>query len=277
MTKTAGLRTLDVDGATLRYVIDGSVEGAGKCVPIAFAHAWCSKLEHWSPQAQHLAGRRTVVRWDRRGMGRSISAEPAEGPERHARDLAAILDREGIERVVVAGHAGGGPTAVAFAATCPERTAGLVVVDMQLPRSSASSDVDRVAEGIDRTVDRLCRNDGAAFFERMYRTFFGPRADPAAVDDAVANALATPLAATIAELRQMTQVPLLAGRVTSPLLWVSAQPTDTAAVRAVFAATPEPLVGHVVGSGHFVPLEVPQQLNPMIDLFLDLIDGGASA
>ena len=52
MTRAGGERALEVDGATLRYV----VEGAGSGVPIAFAHGWCSKLEHWAPQAEHLAG-----------------------------------------------------------------------------------------------------------------------------------------------------------------------------------------------------------------------------
>ena len=53
--------------------------------------------------------------------------------------------------------------------------------------------------------------------------------------------------------------------------------SDTAAVLATFpAASPGPLVGHVVGSGHFVQLEVPEQLNPMLDLFLDTLDGGTA-
>jgi pimeloyl-ACP methyl ester carboxylesterase len=272
-------RTLALDGAVLRYLVEGS--GAG--VPMAFAHGWCSKLEHWAPQAEHLAGSRTVVRWDRRGMGRSTSAAPAESPRRHAEDLVAILDREGLDRVVIAGHAGGGPTAAAFAATYPERTLGLVMVDTRVHRPAPPGQQDRFAEGIDRSTRRLAGDDGRAHFERMYRAFFGPRADRAIVDDAVANALGTPLPIATAEMRHMVgDVAALAERVTCPVLWASAQPTDTAPVLATFpAAVPPPLVGHVVGSGHFVQLEVPEQLNPMIDVFLDtlddLIDRGATA
>lgn len=274
MTQTRSERTLDLDGATLRYV----VEGAGDAVPIAFAHGWCSKLEHWSPQAEHLCHSRRVVRWDRRGMGRSRSSAPAENPERHADDLAAILDREGIERMVVAGHAGGGPTAVAFAASHPSRTAGLVMVDTRIHRPAPPGEADRFAEGIERSTQRLSGSDGPAYFERLYRSFFGPRADPAAVDEAVANALRTPVPAASAEMRHMVgDVAALAAAVTCPVLWVSAQPDDTATVLATFpAASPAPFVGHVVGSGHFVQLEVPEQLNPMLDLFLDTLDGGTA-
>lgn len=285
MTRAGGERALEVDGATLRYV----VEGAGSGVPIAFAHGWCSKLEHWAPQAEHLAGARTVVRWDRRGMGRSTAAAPAEGPRRHADDLAAICDREGIERVVVAGHAGGGPSAIAFAAVHPMRTAALVVVDMAIRRPSPPGEPNRFAEGIERSNQRLGGADGAAYFERMYRSFFGPRADPAIVDDAVATALRTPRPVAVAENQHFAVgVTTLGAGVTCPVLWVSAQPTDTDAVLATFpAASPAPFVGHVIGSGHFVQLEVPEQLNPMIDVFLDtldtldtlddLTDGGATA
>jgi pimeloyl-ACP methyl ester carboxylesterase len=250
------------------------VEGAGAGVPIAFAHGWCSKLEHWAPQAEHLADRRTVVRWDRRGMGRSMASAPAENTQRHADDLVAILDREGIERVVTAGHAGGGPTAVTFAATYPARTEGLVVVDMALRRPPPAGELDRFAEGVERSNRRLSSKDGAAYFDRMYRSFFSGRADPAIVEDAVATALRTPLTVAIEEMQHFVEgVAAPAERVTCPVLWVSAQPADTAAVLATFpAASPAPLVGHVVGSGHFVQLEVPEQLNPMIDVFLDVLD-----
>jgi hypothetical protein len=50
------------------------------------------------------------------------------------------------------------------------------------------------------------------------------------------------------------------------VLWVSANPADTAHVREGFA---DVMIGHVVGSGHFVGLEVPEQLNPMIEILLD--------
>ena len=274
MTQATGERTLDLDGATLRYVIDGVAERGGEDLPIAFAHGWCSKLEHWAPQAEHLGHGRAVVRWDRRGMGRSSAVVPAGSPSRHAEDLAAILEREGLDRVVVAGHAGGGPTAVAFAATHPERTAGLVMVDTRVHRPSPAGQPDRFAEGIDRSSQRLSGADGAAYFDRLYRSFFGPRAARALVEDAVTNALGTPLDIAAAEMRHMAgDVAGLAERVTCPVLWVSAQPSDTASVLADFpAATRPPLVGHVVGSGHFVQLEVPEQLNPMIEVFLDTLD-----
>jgi pimeloyl-ACP methyl ester carboxylesterase len=86
------------------------------------------------------------------------------------------------------------------------------------------------------------------------------------VADAVANALATPVAVATAEMSHMAiDTAVLARQVTCPVLWVSAQPGDTARAEALF---PDLTVGHVVGSGHFVQVEVPDQLNPMLAAFL---------
>ncbi len=120
---------------------------------------------------------------------------------------------------------------------------------------------------LEKSCARLER-DGAPYFERLYRSFFGPRAPEAVVADAVANALATPVTTATAEMRHMgLDMAAAAAQVRCPVLWVSAQPDDTAEVRERFAGT-EVMVGHVVGSGHFVQVEVPEQLNPMIAAFL---------
>lgn len=251
----APMATLDVDGATLAYDIEGAGEPA-----LAFAHGWCSKAAHWDAQAAGLGARHRIVRWDRRGMGRSAGAAPATGPAQHADDLAAILDRAGIGKTVVVGHAGGGPSALAFAVRHADRTAALVMVDTRLHAPG---------DGFDEFIEKSCARllaDGAPYFERLYRSFFGPRAAAPVVDDAVANALATPLATAAAEMRHMcSDTVAWASEVRAPVLWVSAQPGDTAAVQGRFG---DVTVGHVVGSGHFVQLEVPDQLNPMIEAFL---------
>src|SRR4051794_33896183 len=70
-------RALALDGATLRYVVEGPAGAPGEPA-LAFAHGWCSKLEHWDAQAAAFRGSHRVVRWDRRGMGRSTTAAPAD-------------------------------------------------------------------------------------------------------------------------------------------------------------------------------------------------------
>jgi pimeloyl-ACP methyl ester carboxylesterase len=258
--------TIDVAGARLTYDVDGSGDRV-----LAFVHGWCSKAAHWDHQVERFSPTHRIVRWDRRGMGRSRADEAAEGPARHADDLAAILDREGIGRVSVVGHAGGGPTAVSFAARHAERTDALIMVDTRVHDPAAAGSSDPFAASIERSRARLLA-EGEPYFRRLYASFFGPRAAPAVVEDAIANAVATPLPVAAAEMGHISGDTAAAARqVHRPVLWVSTQPEDTASVRSVFD---DVTVGHVVGSGHFVPLEVPEQLNAMIDAFLSARSSG---
>ncbi len=257
---------LDVDGARIRYVCTGSGSRA-----LAFAHGWCSCLEHWDAQAVHLERAHRVLRWDRRGMGGSPAA-PAGTAARHAADLVALLDACDIERTVVVGHAGGGPTALTFAADHPDRTDALILVDTTV-NQPADPRSQRFTDGVATTVARLEGPDAMTYFGELYATYFGPRAAPAVVAAAVAGAQATALDVIVSELLQMREdTAAVAARVSCPVLWVSAIPADTKMVRAAFPSAPL-MIGHVVGSGHFVQVEVPDQLNAMIDTFLDTLPG----
>lgn len=251
--------TVDVDGASLVYDVT-----AGGEPTLAFVHGWCSKRAHWRAQVAALSPAHRTVCWDRRGMGASTTTEPASGPGRHADDLAAILDHERVDRVTVVGHAGGGPAALSFAASYPSRTSGLILVDTRVHEPPPGE--DRFAAAIARSAAKLTGPEGDAYFRNLYKSFFGPRAAADVVEDAVENALSTAREVAAAEMQHITgDTASLARQVCCPVLWVSANPDDTAQVRGVFG---DVIVGHVVGSGHFVQLEVPEQLNPMIEAFL---------
>jgi len=81
-------------------------------------------LERWFQRLGRIA---RVVLVDRRGTG--MSAMPAEDwtLEDEVSDLCAVLDAIGSERAVLMAYAAGGPPALAFAATRPERTLALVL------------------------------------------------------------------------------------------------------------------------------------------------------
>ena len=255
------MKTIEVDGARLAYSISGNGNRA-----IAFAHGWCSMSAHWQAQVEYFAPTRRVICWDRRGMGASTCGQPAESPARHADDLLAILDHEGIERVTVVGHAGGGPSALTFATRHAARTAALVMVDTRLNGPTSSGRPSGFAFGVEKMIERLGAPDSDTFFAATYAGYFGRRAAPDVVAAAVANALATPRTIAAAEVSHMVgDTAALAGEVRCPVLWVSAMADDSAPVRAAFERV---TIGHVVGSGHFVQVEVPEQLNLMIEAFL---------
>ncbi|HEU0336289.1 MAG TPA: adenylate/guanylate cyclase domain-containing protein, partial [Gaiellaceae bacterium] len=68
-----------------------------------------------------------LIRFDKRGTG--LSDRPGGTPDLEARmdDVRAVMDAAGSERAVVLGYSEGGPMAILFAATYPERVESLVL------------------------------------------------------------------------------------------------------------------------------------------------------
>jgi 3-oxoadipate enol-lactonase len=116
----------DVRGQRIYYEDSG-----GDGVPIALGHGFLMDHEMFTPQVHALGGRHRVVTWDQRGHGDTVSTPEPFDYWDSAEDLAALLDRLGIERAVVGGMSQGGFIALRFALNHPERTAGLVLIDTQ--------------------------------------------------------------------------------------------------------------------------------------------------
>jgi pimeloyl-ACP methyl ester carboxylesterase len=129
---------------------------AGDGRPVVLLHGLTATHRYVLMGSKHLerSGHR-VVAYDARGHGRS---EPAPEPGAYAyvdlvADLVAVLDDEGLDRVVLAGASMGAHTALRCALEWPERVAGLVVVT---PAYDAATAEDPAAlAGWDRLADGL--------------------------------------------------------------------------------------------------------------------------
>jgi pimeloyl-ACP methyl ester carboxylesterase len=75
--------------------------------------------------ASRLAGRYRIISYDARGYGAS---PPPQAPFNQLGDLVAVLDQAGVQRAAIAGHSGGGGTAIGLAVTHPERVSALVLL-----------------------------------------------------------------------------------------------------------------------------------------------------
>jgi class 3 adenylate cyclase len=87
-----------------------------------------------------------VVMFDRRGFGASDPPSETGLPiwEEWAADVTAVMDAAGSERAAVLGSLESGPTAISFAATRPERTAALVLINTSA-RGQADADYPSAA------------------------------------------------------------------------------------------------------------------------------------
>lgn len=118
--------------------IELSVLDAGEGEPVLLLHGFPDSARLWRRQIPALldAGHR-VVAPDLRGFGDSDAPAGAEsyGLQAAARDLVALLDRLGLERVSVVGHDWGAGVAWGMAALLPDRVERLVVLSVGHPAS----------------------------------------------------------------------------------------------------------------------------------------------
>ncbi len=117
-------RMLRVGGVALHVVCEGS--GPVCVLSAGLGMGWFD----WEPVVPLLTPHRTVVRFDRPGLG--FSAPPLEPPTAaaEAARIAGVLDALGLPGpATVVGHSLAGFHAEAYARLHPERTAGLVLVD----------------------------------------------------------------------------------------------------------------------------------------------------
>jgi len=132
---------LQVNGATLH------VACAGQGVPLVLLHGWPEFWLTWEPVMTRLAGRFQVIAPDLRGFGDSDKPVGPFGPEDQARDILAMLDAFGLERVGLVGHDIGGAVMQSLARMAPERLTGLFFFDFVYPGIGARMGApDRLAE-----------------------------------------------------------------------------------------------------------------------------------
>ena len=112
-----------------------------------------------------LASFSRLILFDRRGSGASdpVVLDSLPPWEAYVEDLEAVLDQVGSERAAIMAHVDGGAMALLFAATRPERTSALVLVNCAA-KSGAAEDYPigiplEVAQGQMTQVDQLWGTD----------------------------------------------------------------------------------------------------------------------
>jgi|GEM_PF-773245 len=266
------------DGARLHYRLQGRNK-TGRA--LIMNHGWCSNVAHWEPQAQHFSRNHPVLRVDRRGMGKSKLGkgnDPARGrtASEHAQDIAAVAQKVGIRGAVVLGHAGGGPATLALANQYPELVSAVVMVDSAMyPQADLNDSTNVFGSVLSGMLDSLEGKvaegpTGKDALEVMYRSYFASKCDASLVQQCVDDALQTPLPTVIAELRGMAvDTQSMGAALVQPVLWLTAAGVDQSYISASVA---DVQFAQVVGAGHFPQLEVPQQVNAMLDTFVSQLD-----
>lgn len=240
-------------------------EDIGSGAPtIVFAHGSFANRGHYAPQMEHLSKLHRVIALDIRGHGESDTPPGPFGMREAAEDVIAVCDAAGVDRAVIVGHSWAVPLSVA------ERRKDLVAGTILLDGAVLIPEAERT-QILNGLVPVL---EGPGWAAGLQGLLGGngnfPYPAPALRAQVLEEIAHGPsqLAAQMMRDVMSTDWSEQLSSSASPLLYVHGiMPTDLRRLREV---RPDAFVGAVAGGGHYMSLEVPDQVNAMIDRFIAL-------
>lgn len=248
---------VDVSGVSYDTAGDGDPS-------MLFLHGWCCDRSFFAEQFHHFSTAHQVVAVDLPGHGES--AAPSEWTiEALATEVATVARSLDLVDIVAVGHSMGAMVALALSQQSPELVSAVVMID---PPPLRQEIWKRFAAQL---VPSFQGVDGAAGRRQFVEQMFLPtddahrRAHIVESICAVRNEVAIRMVNAMAEFDSTAalhacDVPVLT-------IGSAVPPNDSAFLRET---NPAITIGQTVGSGHFNQLEVPEQVNPMIERFLSV-------
>jgi pimeloyl-ACP methyl ester carboxylesterase len=211
----------------------------------------------------HFSARHRVLAVDLRGHGRSDRPQAPFDFRILTADLSQVCKELGLHQVVAVGHSLGGCVAVRLAAFRPDLVAGVAALDSRL---LPPADLTLWFPGL---RDRLRAETSSLAARSFFETMFEPEDDPAVKNWVLDRVSAVPrdVLLSMVELYADPGYEQALRDLRCPLLAVSASKPRVEG-RALRRAVPGAVLAQVACSGHFITLEVPEQVNAMLERFL---------
>lgn len=234
---------------------------------LVFVHGVAADRSYFAPQLAHFSGRRRVVALDLRGHGESST--PGEVTiDDFAADVIAVADAAGLESAVLCGHSMAGVVGLKVALARPGLVRGVAMVEGTV----LFPDEVRQA-GLTGLVPAL---SGEHWFEALNGYFSSRILDPHDPEELRQRVMADvrrirpDFARTFFDSLLSSDYANELVSANCPLLYIHAKtPTNLQRLREL---RPDAMVGQVVGSGHYPMLTVPDQVNAMLDRFLEIVE-----
>jgi len=274
----ASFKTQEIaaNGATLHVRVGGSGPA------VVLIHGFGDTGDMWSPLAAELAKNHRVVVPDLRGLG--LSSKPAGGYDKknQAADIRAVLDQLGIDQADIVGHDIGTMVAYAYAASYPDKTTHLVVMDAPVPGIPPWDQIVRLPvlwhfDFGGKDALRLVAGRERIYLDRFWNDFAG---DPGKIDEGTRNYYARLYArpgamqAAFAQFQSIRKdaddnLVLMKTKLTMPVLAIGGEKSfgaNEAVVMRNAASNVTELV--VPGSGHWLMEEAPAATIAAVTNFL---------
>jgi len=248
---------ISTDQVAIKYETAGRGEPA-----LVFVHCWTCDRGYWDNQAEHFAKRHRVVRLDLAGHGESGRERKDYTVEAFGGDVAAVVEKLGLKRVVLIGYSMGGSVSVEAARRLGDRVIGVVGIDTFYTGFDVPNDQKKAAQMMAGFLKPFEENYPEASANFM-RGFFAPGADPALVERIVKAAGSADKNMALSAMRNMfgwysRNVPASLDALGPKLRNINANPKGD-------RKPLHPSVTLVAGSGHFIPQEKPAEFNQALE------------
>jgi len=238
------------------------VDDAGKGdTPLLFIHSLAGNTHHWEKQLEHVRKNGCGIAFDMRGHGRSDP--PRDGDytfEAGADDIQAVMDALGVDQAILVAHSMGAGVAARFAATRPERVAGLLLADPVGDQRLAPDEMQQFLVALE-----------SAHYERFIRDYWRQIIGPneALQERLLLDLEQTPRSAVVGMLWALQRTNLtnciLAYR--GPKRAVVTPLNDFPfSLHNIDPALQPPVV--IEGTGHWLQIEKPDEFNAIMDRFV---------
>ena len=244
------------DGVAISYTVQGKGSPA-----LVFVHCWACDRSFWNGQLPQFARTHKVVALDLGGHGRSGGGRADWTMGAFAEDVAAVVRKLDLKKVVLIGHSMGGPVIVEAARRIPERVVGLVPVDTLLDVEDQMK-----PEAIDAAMAPF-KADFKGATDRFARQYmFVPATPPALVDDIVRQASSFDPAVGVSAIRNTWSYDARDAlrQIRVPIVAVNADkwPTNLEGARR-YAPQYDAVI--VKGWGHYLMREDPAAFNRALE------------
>jgi len=229
----------------------------------------------WAPQTAHFADRFTVLVVDPPGHGSSEPLSRAFSFEECATVIEQVLDHFGVSRAHVLGNSWGGMIGGTFAALHPDRIGVAVLMNAT---ASTAGRYQRIEYAAMLRAARLLGGIRPPLTRSVLKAFLGPtslRTRPEvvrAVRDSLSKVeMASATWAVRSVVPQRPDQRDVFARISTPVLVVAGEEDATfrvAETRVMAESIPGADFVVIDGAAHLAALEVPDQVNALVDAFL---------
>jgi pimeloyl-ACP methyl ester carboxylesterase len=229
-----------------------------------FIHGGGADTSHLAPQFYFFARRGTAINLDLRGYGKSDKPTKYGTIAQYADDVAYLCRQLEITTPIIVGHSMGGMVAVELAANHSMLPAAIVLISsgVLFPKGALENE-EKVLRGlrsvtyrtaIQALIDQICLPSDR-FKSHVENTFFAISQEQ-----------------WVAHFEAMFAWDKVAPERVSackiPILYIEDSGGCYSDLRRFSSLCPQLVIGKTVGSGHFPTLEIPEQVNSMIEHFI---------